>query len=86
LGQARSSNDVRVTSAFPPIATEQRKSSEVGSGPKSDVVISGPPSHLAELGNADRHEFLQVGEENDPFFADRIVERFARIERDFDAS
>jgi hypothetical protein len=67
-------------------ATEQRKSSEVGSGPKSDVVISGPPSHLAELGNADRHEFLQVGEENDPFFADRIVERFARIERDFDAS
>ena len=27
-----------------------------------NFVISEPPSHLTELGNADRREFLQVGE------------------------
>jgi len=36
VGQTRSSDDVRVASALPLIATKQRTSHEVGSGPQAD--------------------------------------------------
>jgi hypothetical protein len=37
IGQQRRFGDVRVTSVLPPTATGWRTSSEVGSGPESDI-------------------------------------------------
>jgi hypothetical protein len=43
LGQSRPKSDVRVTSAFLLITTEQLTSQHVGDGPKGDNCIAAKP-------------------------------------------
>ena len=69
VGHSRHLKRLAATSAVTLNADIRLRCDICRNGPKPDsctaaknVVISGPPSHLAQLGNADRREFLRVGE------------------------
>jgi hypothetical protein len=71
-GQTRSFGDVRVTSAFPPIATEQRTQLEVRVGPRTDI------SWIKRLGETRINRAVNATRR-----ADKILGSFATDARTF---
>jgi hypothetical protein len=60
LGQSRPKSNVRLTSAFLLITTEQRTSHEVGSGPQADIQRRSNTSVYAKLQSFPSDEFVSL--------------------------